>query len=40
MKGIHIPILAEIYNPVLQELEKMNIRMDETYGLKNCSALE
>jgi saccharopine dehydrogenase-like NADP-dependent oxidoreductase len=40
LTGIHIPILSEIYNPVLQELEKMNIRMVETYGLKNCSALE
>jgi saccharopine dehydrogenase-like NADP-dependent oxidoreductase len=40
VKGVHIPIIAEIYNPVLQELEKMNIRMEETFGLKNCAALE
>jgi saccharopine dehydrogenase-like NADP-dependent oxidoreductase len=40
IKGVHIPILPEIYNPVLNELEKMNIRMEETYGLKNCSTLE
>jgi len=40
IKGVHIPILPEIYIPVLHELEKMNIRMEETYGLKNCSALE
>ena len=40
VKGVHIPILDEIYNPVLNELEKMDIRMDETYNIKNSSALE
>lgn len=40
IKGVHIPILPEIYNPVLNELEKMNIRMEETYGLKDCPTLE
>jgi len=39
LKGVHIPIIAEIYSPVLHELENMNIRMIETYGLKNCAAL-
>jgi saccharopine dehydrogenase-like NADP-dependent oxidoreductase len=40
LKGVQIPTVAEIYNPVLQELEKLNIRMEEFYGLKNCSPLE
>lgn len=33
VKGVHIPVIPEIYNPVLQALEKMNIRMVEEYGL-------
>ena len=32
-KGVHIPVLPEIYNPVLDQLENMNIRMVEEYGL-------
>ncbi len=32
-KGVHIPVIPEIYNPVLDELEKLNIRMIEEYGL-------
>jgi len=30
LNGVHIPVLPEIYNPVLDELESMNIRLNET----------
>jgi saccharopine dehydrogenase-like NADP-dependent oxidoreductase len=33
VKGVHIPVIADIYNPVLDNLEKLNIRMIEEYGL-------
>jgi saccharopine dehydrogenase-like NADP-dependent oxidoreductase len=33
VKGVHIPVIPEIYNPVLDHLEQMNIRMVEEYGL-------
>jgi saccharopine dehydrogenase (NADP+, L-glutamate forming) len=32
-RGVHIPVIPEIYNPVLDRLEDMNIRMIEEYGL-------
>jgi saccharopine dehydrogenase-like NADP-dependent oxidoreductase len=32
-KGVHIPVIPEIYNPILDSLEKMDIRMEEQYGL-------
>ena len=32
-KGVHIPIIADIYNPVLLKLEELNIKMTEEYGL-------
>jgi saccharopine dehydrogenase-like NADP-dependent oxidoreductase len=32
-KGVHIPVIPEIYNPVLDQLENMNIKMVEEYGL-------
>jgi len=32
-KGVYIPVLPDIYNPILDELETMNIRMVEEYGL-------
>ncbi|SFV27852.1 saccharopine dehydrogenase C-terminal domain-containing protein [Thermoflavifilum thermophilum] len=31
LKGLHIPILPEIYQPVLKELEEYGIRFEETY---------
>ncbi len=31
--GIHIPVLPEIYNPILDALESMNIKMIEEFGL-------
>ena len=33
VKGVHIPVIADIYNPVLDNLEKLEIRMIEEYGL-------
>lgn len=33
VKGVFRPVIPEIYNPVLNELEKLNIRMEEEYGL-------
>jgi len=32
-KGVHIPVIPEIYHPVLDQLETMGIRMIEEYGL-------
>jgi saccharopine dehydrogenase-like NADP-dependent oxidoreductase len=32
-KGVYIPVLPDIYNPILDELETMNIKMVEEYGL-------
>lgn len=32
-RGVHIPVIPEIYNPILDRLEDMNIRMIEEYGL-------
>ncbi|MFA5782861.1 MAG: saccharopine dehydrogenase C-terminal domain-containing protein, partial [Bacteroidales bacterium] len=31
--GVFRPVLPEIYNPILDELESMNIKMVEEYGL-------
>ncbi len=33
IKGVHIPVLPAIYNPILDKLEEMNIRMIEEFGL-------
>ncbi len=32
-KGVHIPVIPEIYNPILDSLEEMGIKMTEEYGL-------
>jgi saccharopine dehydrogenase-like NADP-dependent oxidoreductase len=32
-KGVHIPVIPDIYNPILDQLETMNIKMVEEYGL-------
>ena len=32
-KGVHIPVIPEIYNPILNRLETMGIEMKEEYGL-------
>jgi saccharopine dehydrogenase-like NADP-dependent oxidoreductase len=31
--GVHIPVLPDIYNPILDQLEHMDIKMVEEYGL-------
>jgi saccharopine dehydrogenase-like NADP-dependent oxidoreductase len=33
VKGVHIPVIPEIYNPVLDQLETLGIKMIEEYGL-------
>jgi len=33
VKGVHIPVIPEIYNPVLDNLEALGIKMLEEYGL-------
>ncbi len=33
IRGVHIPVIPEIYNPVLDKLEEMGIHMVEEYGL-------
>jgi len=29
MTGVHIPVIPEIYNPILDELGEMGIKFDE-----------
>lgn len=31
--GVHIPVIPEIYNPILNQLETLGIKMEEEYGL-------
>ncbi len=33
VKGVHIPVIAEVYNPILDKLEEMDIKMIEEFGL-------
>ncbi|MDP4265826.1 MAG: saccharopine dehydrogenase C-terminal domain-containing protein [Bacteroidota bacterium] len=33
VKGVQVPVIPEIYNPILDELETLNIKMEETFGL-------
>ncbi len=33
IKGVHVPVIPEIYRPVLNRLEDLGIRMVEEYGL-------
>ncbi len=33
VKGVYIPVIPDIYNPILDALEKMNIKMVEEFGL-------
>ncbi len=33
LTGVHIPILPELYNPILDKLEELGIKMTEEYGL-------
>ncbi len=32
-KGVHIPVIPEIYNPILDRLESMGIKLTEEFGL-------
>ncbi|MFH1297817.1 MAG: saccharopine dehydrogenase C-terminal domain-containing protein [Bacteroidota bacterium] len=31
--GVHIPVIPEIYTPILNHLESLGIKMEEEYGL-------
>lgn len=33
VKGVYIPVISDIYNPILDQLETMNIKMVEEYGI-------
>jgi hypothetical protein len=33
LSGVYRPVLPELYNPILNELETVGIRMHEEYGL-------
>ena len=33
VKGVHVPVIPEIYNPVLDQLETLGIKMVEEYDL-------
>ncbi|MCK4311912.1 MAG: saccharopine dehydrogenase, partial [Candidatus Cloacimonetes bacterium] len=35
VKGVHMPILPDIYNPILQELETLDIKVVERFYQKN-----
>lgn len=39
-KGVHIPVIPEIYNPILDALERMNIRMEEEFGLPESEIIQ
>ena len=39
-RGVQIPVIPEIYNPVLDRLEDMGIKMTEQYGLPESEWLE
>lgn len=33
VKGVHIPLIPEIYNPILSDLENLNLELVEEFGL-------
>jgi saccharopine dehydrogenase-like NADP-dependent oxidoreductase len=39
-RGVHIPVIPEIYNPILDRLEEMEIKMAEEYGLPENSYID
>ncbi len=39
LTGVHIPVLPEIYNPVLEKLETLGIKMDEEFGLPDSYSI-
>ncbi len=40
VKGVHIPVIPEIYDPVLDHLETMDIKMVEEFGLPLSENIE
>jgi len=40
VKGVYIPVIPDIYNPILDALETMDIRMDEEYGLPESEIID
>jgi saccharopine dehydrogenase-like NADP-dependent oxidoreductase len=39
-KGVHIPVIPNIYNPILDKLEEMDIKMVEEYGLPESANIK
>ncbi|MFO7811023.1 MAG: saccharopine dehydrogenase C-terminal domain-containing protein, partial [Candidatus Delongbacteria bacterium] len=39
-KGVHIPVIPEIYNPILDALEELDIKMEEEYGLPESESIK
>ena len=39
LKGIYRPVLSEIYNPILEELKKLGIMMNEEFGLPEAELI-
>ncbi len=39
-KGVHIPVIPGIYNPILDALEQMDIQMEEEYGLPESEIIQ
>jgi len=39
-RGVHIPVIPEVYNPILNRLEDMHIRMIEEYGLPESEMIK
>lgn len=39
-KGVYIPVIPGIYNPILDKLEEMDIRMVEEYGLPESEIIK
>jgi saccharopine dehydrogenase-like NADP-dependent oxidoreductase len=39
-RGVHIPVVPEVYDPILNRLEDMNIRMIEEYGLPESEMIK
>lgn len=38
--GVHIPVIPELYNPILDQLETMDIRMMEEFGLPESENIQ
>jgi len=39
VKGVHVPVIKEIYKPILDNLEKLGIKMKEEFGLPLSEAI-